>query len=101
MRQPFLPSGDTVTVSATSVTSAAAVGAGSLSATRVVRVAAPASNGAIAFVEFGASTVTATTAKMPVLPGTVEIFYVGGKTHIAAITASGAATLYVTPGEGA
>ena len=60
-------------------------------------------NGSVTvFVEFGNSTVVATVAgSMPVLPGTVESFQVNAfQTHVAAITASGTATLYATTGLG-
>ena len=54
------------------------------------------------FVQFGGSTVEATTANMPLPAGAVEIFEIGGgATHIAAITASGTGTLYATTGRGA
>jgi hypothetical protein len=58
---------------------------------------------AVAFITFGDSTVTAATATgIPLGPGAIEVFSVPlNATHIAAITASGTATLYVTPGEGA
>lgn len=55
------------------------------------------------FIEFGNSTVTAsTTADMPIAPGSVESFHVFPyETHVAGITASGTATIYATPGHGA
>ena len=54
------------------------------------------------FVQFGDSTVAATTAKMPVPAGAIETFQIGrATTHVAGITASGTGTLYVTPGMGA
>lgn len=53
------------------------------------------------FVRFGDSTVEATTADVPLLAGTVQVFSPpADATHIAAITASGTSTLYVTAGEG-
>lgn len=54
------------------------------------------------FIEFGNSTVTAsTTADAPIAPGSVEPFHVYPyETHVAAITASGSATVYFSPGEG-
>jgi FtsP/CotA-like multicopper oxidase with cupredoxin domain len=52
------------------------------------------------FVECGDITVVATVAAgLPVAPGTVEVLGCQ-KTHIAGITATGTATLYVTPGTG-
>jgi hypothetical protein len=58
---------------------------------------------AVAFVEFGASTIDATvTASLPILPGAVEVFSVNPmQTHVAAITASGTTTLYISTGRGA
>ena len=57
----------------------------------------------LCFVEFGASTVTATTSgSIPILPGTAEVFGVSPlATHVAALTAAGTTTLYVTTGRGA
>ena len=54
------------------------------------------------FIQFGDSTVAATTAKMPIPAGAVETIQIGrATTHVAGITASGTGTLYVTPGMGA
>ena len=66
-----------------------------------VRLSIPATDSA-AFIEFGTSTITAATATgMRIAPGAVEVFRVPlNATHIAAITASGTATLYITSGEG-
>lgn len=55
---------------------------------------------ATVFVKFGGSSVTAATTDMPIPAGVVETFRTGTLTHVAAITASGTATLYVTSGEG-
>lgn len=53
------------------------------------------------FVALGGSSVTATTADMIIPPGVVEVFQpLEGVTHIAGITASSTATLYITRGEG-
>ncbi len=53
------------------------------------------------FIQFGISTVTATTAKMPIPAGAVEVFEIGtGVTHIAGITAGTTGTLYATTGRG-
>lgn len=52
------------------------------------------------FVECGTVTVVATVAaSLPIAPGTVEIIGCN-QTYVAGITASGTATLYVTPGTG-
>lgn len=57
---------------------------------------------AVAYVRFGDSSITATTAKVPIPPGAVEIFAFGGCTHIAAIADTGlTTTLKITPGRGA
>ena len=100
MSRPFTPNGATVTLSVTNSTASSAIGSDTGTSTRTIRIAAPSSNAQIAFVAFGDSTITSTTARMPILPGTVETFYTGTMTHVAHITASGTATLYVTPGEG-
>lgn len=56
----------------------------------------------IVFVAFGGSTIDATTAGIPLLPGTAEVFTLtSDQTNIAGITASGTATLYATTGRGA
>ena len=67
-----------------------------------VMVSALAANTTVAFIRFGISTVTATTAvDTPILPGTVQMFSVGpATTHVAVVSAS-AATLYFTCGHGA
>jgi hypothetical protein len=53
------------------------------------------------FFEFGNSVVAAAVASGVRLPaGQTESFTCHAATHIAAITASGTATLYATPGEG-
>lgn len=53
------------------------------------------------YIQFGDATVTATTAKMPIPAGGVEVFSIGGATYIAGITDAGTGTLYATPGFGA
>jgi hypothetical protein len=57
----------------------------------------------IVFVEFGDSTVAATTTTgLPILPNTVESFMLNAsQTHIAAITAASTAVIYFTTGLGA
>lgn len=67
---------------------------------QTVMVTSPAGN-AIAFIEFGDSTVTAVAATgTPILPGAVMIFAVAaGVTTVAAIGSAG--TLYFTCGHGA
>ena len=53
------------------------------------------------YIQFGDSTVTSTTAKMPIPAGGVEVFSIGGCTHIAGITDAGTGAVYATPGFGA
>lgn len=57
---------------------------------------------ATVFVEFGTVAVNAAVATgFPLPPGAVEVFRVDNtQTYVAAITASGSATLYATPGYG-
>ncbi len=59
---------------------------------------------AIAFIEFGSSTITAAVATgIPIPSGAVEIYRppIGvAAPYLAGITASGTATVYATPGEG-
>lgn len=53
------------------------------------------------FVKFGLSGVTTAVTDTPILPGGVYIFSINPRvTHIAAITATGTATLYATTGSG-
>lgn len=53
------------------------------------------------FIVFGREDAVATTGATPVAPGSTAIFTVPeGATHVAAITASGTATVYFTAGEG-
>ncbi len=62
------------------------------------------STDSICFVEFGTSGVAAMSsgASMRLGPGAIEVFTVPlNVTHVAAKTAVGTATLYITPGEGA
>ena len=55
---------------------------------------------AAVFIQCGDVTVVATAAAgMPIAPGTVEIIGCN-QTHVAGITATGTASLYVTPGSG-
>lgn len=56
----------------------------------------------VIFLAFGDSTVTATTAAgMPMIGNSVECFSIPqGATHVAAISAGTASTLYETVGEG-
>jgi hypothetical protein len=94
--------GDTATLAVTQTTGSvamvvpAAVPLGALN----VRIYNAGAN--VAFIQMGSSSVVATTAKMPIPPGAVEVFSLAGNTHIAAICAGGlTTTLYFTAGHGA
>ena len=52
------------------------------------------------FVRFGDETVTASTADLPLPAGAVEVLDATGASHVDAVTASGATTLYATCGKG-
>lgn len=52
------------------------------------------------FVRWGVGAQTATTADMPIPPGGTRIFNKDVADTVAAITASGTATVYVMPGQG-
>lgn len=101
MSKPFQPAADTVNLAVTSSTGRVAF----LSSARTggqVRLhnAGP----ALVFVNFGTSSVTATTAAgFPLPVGAIEVFTVGiDATNVAALTASAGltATLYATAGNG-
>jgi hypothetical protein len=66
-----------------------------------VRIASPAGTGT-AFIKFGASDVgAATSADIPILTGSVELFSVGPNvTHVRCIAPAGTPTLYFTSGHG-
>lgn len=104
---PFSPLlSDTTKLTATNVTGSAALTlptteggfASGAPGARHVRICNAGS--VIVFIQLGDSTVAATTAKMPILPGGTEILTLGGATYVAAITASGSADVYFTPGMG-
>jgi hypothetical protein len=113
---PFSPILPTVTRAVTSSSASVALG----TTARTSQTASPTPQGAptfpggfsvrvvndgtvISFIEFGygSAATAAVASSIPMLPGTAEIFSVGeGCTHISAITASGTATVYATPGQG-
>ncbi len=94
-QNPLTPAG-TASLSVSSVTSNVALA----KATNTVMVTAPA-GGAVCFIAFGTSAVTAAVTDTPILPGSVQTFSVPGTaTHVAGITASSTQTLYFTSGEG-
>jgi hypothetical protein len=95
--------GATVTLSAGAASSSVAL-AGPPSGSFQVRIHNAGS--ATAFVRFGAADIEASAdADLPVPPGAVEVMTLDNPardpiTHAAAITETGSATLYVTPGRG-
>lgn len=96
----FKPSTGAATVNITAATSSArvAVRAARDSVSPNVRVYNAGS--VIAFIENGGSGVTAAVATgIPIAPGAVEVICLPS-THIAAITGSSTAVLYLTPGSG-
>jgi hypothetical protein len=95
----FTPIGDTVNLSVSSSSARVQITASS-SGSSNVRIHNKGTVGL--FVTFGGSSVTATTAAgIPIPVGAIEIFGLGNYDYVAAITASGTATLYATPGQGA
>jgi hypothetical protein len=67
---------------------------------RQVRIVS-ASGNALIYIAFGASGVTATSASLPVVGGSSEVFTIPETSnYISALSAGGAPTLYVTAGFG-
>lgn len=96
MLKAFSPSGAaTVTIAATTTSASATLDANS-SQVRVVNAA----GGSMAFIRFSTGASTAVATDMPIAPGTDAVFTKGTATHVAAICATGTATLYFTNGEG-
>lgn len=94
----FQANGATVNLAVTTSTgSVALTGVGNGGNVRVYNAGS-----ATIFINFGTSTVTATTAAgIPIPSGAIEIYSVGASiTHVAAITASSTATAYFTTGQG-
>lgn len=96
MQKPFMPGGDdTLTITATNTSQRVVLDPNS----NVVRVINEGPNKA--FINFGSSTVTSSTSRMVILPGTVEKFTKGTLTHAAAIClGADTAILRFTCGEG-
>lgn len=99
----FRPAPDsTVSIAATTASASAAIAGSAGRGEFTVRVYNAGS--ATVFVKFGDTITTATTSNMPIPAGAVEVFSVqdsdGSANYVAAITASGSATVYVTTGEG-
>lgn len=92
----FIRSGDTVSLTVTTTT-----GSVQFQPTPTGPNVRFYNTGAVAaFVVCGDSGITATTVTgIPLAPGTVEVLACPG-TYIAAITASGTTTVYITPGTG-
>ena len=96
-QRPFVPSGDTVSISVTSSTGSTSVSTTGSSESVLLTNA----GGTLCFVVFGTTSATATTAGIPVLPGAaVIVSRTGSQDKVAASTASGTTTLYITPGYG-
>lgn len=97
--QAFSPTGATVSLAVTTTTGSVALTAPGGSGGSDVRLYN--AGGSLVFVAFGSSTVQAAVTSLPLPAGQTEVFSVGpGSTHVAAITASGTATLYATTGRG-
>lgn len=96
----FSPTGSTVNLAVTNSTGSVALPQAGNKGLWNVRVNNLGS--ATVFINFGTSAVTATTAAgMPITAAAPEVFSVpDGATHVAAITASGTATVYFTASTG-
>ena len=101
MQQPFSPSG-TVSLSVTNATDLVR-----LKSPNPVSVRLYNAGSATVFFKAGPAGVTAATTDTPLPSGAIEVFNLtptvdtaGGCSHIAAITASSTATLYITVGQG-
>lgn len=101
MNQPFCPADTTSTIEADTNSDRVA-----LSTPNPNTVLCYNSGSVPVFVRAGGSTVTATTADMPIVGGEYRVFNLkdsitsGEFTHIAVITGSSTATIYFTPGSG-
>lgn len=96
MDRNFTPSG-TVSIAATTSTGNVALSASPLNRKDVVVHNAGTTLG---FVKFGGSSVTAAVTDFPVPAATQIRIHAGDNTHVAAIMASGTATIYFTSGFG-
>lgn len=85
----------TLTIAATTTSANTALGA---AATGVLQIANTGTT--VAFVALGTVAQTASTTSYPILPGAAVVISGQGATNIAAMTASGTATLYVSRGTG-
>lgn len=107
MVQSFQPTmGATVSLAVTSVTSRVILGGQPGPANQRFQVRIYNGGPDTAFIRFGDSTVTATTADVPIPSGAIEVMsfmvpdQVTTGAYMAAITASGTAALYFTTGAG-
>lgn len=87
--------GSTQTINATTTSANTALGAAATGALQIANTGA-----VVAFVAIGTTAQTASTTSYPVLPGATVIISGGGVTNLAAMTATGTATLYVSRGTG-
>lgn len=94
MHKPFQPSGDTVTLLATTTSSANTLPG---SASQVLVQCAS----GVAFLRFSSAASDATTSDTAIVGPFCKVLTKGGCGHVSVITATGTATVYVTPGEGA
>lgn len=91
----FTPTGSSIVLSGTTISSNAIL------PTTGGSVRVYNSGSVIVFVKFGSSTVEATSSNSFIAPGATEVFSVPqGVTHVAGITASSTASIYVERGEG-
>lgn len=95
---PFSPVGGTVNVAVTATSQALALTSlGTMSGS--VRISNIGTQ--TVFIAFGSSAVTTlVTTGLPILPNTVEVFALGGVTHVAVIATAVGSTLYATSGQG-
>jgi hypothetical protein len=89
---PVRQGADTQSISVTTTSAAATITAG------YPNLLVVNSGSTLCFVTTATSGATATTAKIPILPGSASVIsLVATDASVAAITASGTTTLYVTP----
>lgn len=107
MLQPFQPTmGATVTVNASTTSARVALGGGPAPAGTKYQYRIVNPGASVAYVCFGDKTVAATATDVPILPGAREIFTytvpdgVTDGLYLAALLASGTATISITTGVG-
>ncbi len=103
MMRPFAPVDDATASISVTTSSAAALIKGAPMGEYQLRIYNAGSS--TAFYALGSSTVTAAVTDVPIPSGAIEVITITNPqqnpvTHIAAITASSTATLYVTTGNG-